>query len=51
MDNSASHKRFESLLDLVEVEQAEWREEEFDDDTIERAALGLGPCVGDDLSL
>ena len=26
----------------------EWREEELDDDVLERAAMGLGPCVGDD---
>ena len=41
MDNLASSKRFKSLPD-----QAEWREEEIDDDVLERAALGhwpLGP--------
>ncbi len=27
----------------------EWREEEYDDDVLERAAMGLGQCVGDDV--
>jgi len=48
MDNLASDKQFESLLDLVEAERAGWRKEEYDDDILERAAMGLGPCVGDD---
>jgi hypothetical protein len=48
MDNLASGKRFENLLDLVEAEHAVWREEEFSDDVLERAAMRLGPCVGDD---
>ena len=48
MDNLSSGKRFESLLDLVEADQVEWRDEKCDDDVLERAAMGLGPCVGDD---
>jgi hypothetical protein len=43
MDNLASDKQFKSLLDLVEADQAEWREEELDDDVLERAALGNAP--------
>ena len=41
MDNLASGKQFESLLDLVEADQAEWRAEELDDSVLERAARGL----------
>ncbi len=48
MDNLSSGRRFESLLDFVAADQAEWREEEHDDNNLERAAMGLGPCVGDD---
>jgi hypothetical protein len=48
MDNLSSDRRFESLLNLVEADQGEWREEEHDDNSLERAAMGLGPCVGDD---
>jgi hypothetical protein len=46
MDNLSSARRFENLPDLVEADQVEWREEELDDDVLERAALGhwpLGP--------
>jgi hypothetical protein len=43
MDNLSPGKQFESLLDLVEADQAEWREEELDDDVLERAALGHAP--------
>jgi hypothetical protein len=50
MDNSAAigEKQFRNLLALVEADPAEWREEELDDNVLERAAKGLGPCVGDD---
>jgi hypothetical protein len=32
----------------VAAQSDEWREEEYDDAVLERAAKGLGPCVGDD---
>jgi hypothetical protein len=50
MDNSAAigEKQFRNLLALVEADPAEWREEELDDNVLERAAKGLGSCVGDD---
>ena len=43
MDDLSSAKRFENLLDLVEADQAEWHEEDYADDVLERAALGHGP--------
>lgn len=43
MDNSAPERQFMSPLDAVETDQHVWREEEFSDEALERAALGHAP--------